>query len=116
MNFKGIVRGALLSLILVIIALFICAVLVYFNITTEKTASVIVFAVTMLSLFISSFGVVRASDTKLLLNALCVALLFSVVIFITSLIVNQGIALHTRTLTLMGGTFASAFLGAVFGK
>lgn len=116
MNFKAILKGTALSLLLVIITLFISAVLVYFNILSEKTASIIVFAMAMIGVFLAALGVAKASERKLLVNALGVAFLFSLIVFISSVIVNNGIALHTRTLTLIGGSFTTAFLGAIFGK
>ena len=116
MNFKGIFRGTLLTMILTALSLFIGAVLVYFDILTEKTTSIIVFAVAIIGIFISSIGITKTSENRLLLNALSVALLFSLILFIASLEVNGGFAMHTRTYALMGGTFASAFLGVLFGK
>lgn len=116
MNFKGIFRGTLLTVILTALSLFIGAVLVYFDILTEKTTSIIVFAAAIIGIFISSIGITKTSENKLLLNAMSVALLFSLILFITSLAVNSGFTIHARTGALIGGAFASAFLGVLFGK
>ena len=116
MNLKAIFRGSLLSIILVVVALFIGATLVYFNLLSEKTVSIIVFCAAILGVFIGAYGVAMTSEQKLLLNALGVAVIFTLVVLLTSLIVNSGFALHARTTALIGGSFAAAFLGALFGK
>ncbi len=116
MNLKAVFKGSFLSVLLVIITLFAGALLVYFNLISETTASIIVFAAAVIGVFIGAYGVSRTSEHNILINALGVALLFSVVVFIISLVVNSGFALHTRTLTLIGGSFAAAFLGALAGK
>lgn len=116
MNLKAVFKGSLLSLILVIVALFTGALLVYFNLLSETTVSIIVFCASAVGVFISAYGVAKASEHRLLLNALGVAVIFSLVVLLISLIVNSGFSLHTRTLTLIGGAFAAAFLGALFGK
>ena len=116
MNLKAVLKGSLLSLIIVIAALFTGALLVYFNVLSETTVSIIVFCAADVGVFIGAYGIARTSEHRLLLNALGIAVVFSLVIFLISLIVNGGFAIHTRTLTLIGGAFAAAFLGALFGK
>lgn len=116
MNLKAIFRGSLLSIILVVVALFVGATLVYFNLLSEKTVSIIVFFAAILGVFIGAYGVATISEQKLLLNALGVSVGFTLVVLLTSLIVNSGFALHARTVALIGGSFAAAFLGALFGK
>lgn len=116
MNFKAVFKGSIFSVLLIIVALFATAMLVYFNVLSETTASIIVFAAAAISVFIAAYGVSKTSEHRILINALSVAFLFSLMVFIISLIVNSGFALHTRTLTLIGGAFAAAFLGALAGK
>ncbi len=116
MNFKAVFKGSILSIILVVLSLLVGALLVYFNFITEATASIIVFCASAIGVFIGAYGVSKASEHKVLINALGVALTFGLVILIVSLAVNSGFSIHTRTLTLIGGAFAAAFLGALFGK
>ena len=116
MNFKGIFRGSILAVCMSAITLFVCAVLVYFNILSEKTVSIIVFIAAMLGVFIGSLGVSRTSEHRIILNALSVAVTFCLVLLLISTIVNHGIEPHTRTLALGGGIICAAFLGAIFGK
>lgn len=116
MNLKAVLKGSIFSLIIVIVALFVGALLVYFNILSETTVSIIVFCASAVGVFISAYGVAKTSEHQLLINALGVAVVFSLVILLISLIINGGFSLHTRTLTLIGSAFAAAFLGALFGK
>ena len=116
MNFRAIFRGTIFSIVPVIATLLVSALLVYFNVISEQTASIIIFAAAILGVFISAFGIVRTNEHKLLLNALGIAFMFALIIFLISLIVNGKPVFHTRTLTLIGAAFLASFLGALFGK
>ena len=116
MNLKSIFRGSLLSILLTFFALFIGSTFVYYNLLSEKTVSVIVFCAASFGVFIGSFGVVRTSERRLLLNALSVALIFTLIIIITSISINGKLVFHVRTLALIGSSLFSAFLGALLGK
>lgn len=116
MNFKAVFKGSFLAFTLVALSLLAGALLVYFNFISEATASIVVFCASAIGVFIGAYGVSKTSEHKVLINALGVALLFGLVVLTISLAVNSGFSIHTRTLALIGGAFAAAFLGALFGK
>ena len=116
MNFKGIIKGTILSFIIVCICLFIGALLVYMSIISERTASIVAFSGAVLGCFTGALGVSKTSDGKILLNALLIGVLFSIIIIIASATVNNGFTIHTRTLSLIISVIAASFFGALFGK
>ncbi len=116
MNFKAIFKGTILSFAFVCLCLIISAVLVYYNIISERTASIVFFASAIVGVFFTSYGTARANDEKILINSMSVGILFCIILLILSAITNGGLVLHTRTLALMAGVIASAFAGVLFGK
>ncbi len=116
MNFKGIFRGTLLAFILVAICLFTGGVLVYYNLLSERTVSVIVFAGAVIGCFLGALGSGRTSESKILFNALFIGVLFSLIVIIVSSVVNGGFQLHTRTTVLILSALAASFAGALFSR
>lgn len=116
MNIKGVFKGTVLELIIMLLFLLLSAVLVYFNIISTRVASIIVFAGAVIGVFVSSFGIARTSETKILVNAMSVGVLFCIILLICSAIINGELSFHTRTLFLIGSSLASSFIAALFGK
>ena len=116
MNLKSILKGTALSFIFSAVALIISAVLVYFFVISEQTASIAVFAAIVIGVFISSFGTARANNSKILLNSMSIGVLFSVILLVVASIINKGFVMHTRTLALISAVIASDFIGVMFGK
>lgn len=100
----------------IFVCLVVSTLLVYFNLISERAASIVVFASAIAGVFFSSFGSARANDEKILLNSMSIGVLFCLVLIIISVAINGGFAVHTRLLALMAGIIASSFLGALFGK
>lgn len=116
MNIKSVFKGTLISFLVTFLALFISAVLVYFCLITERTASVIVFAAAVVGVFISAFGAARVNDRRLFFNSVSVAILFALILLITSCIINNSFVFHTRTLALICAVLTSGIAGFLFGK
>ena len=116
MNIKGIFKGTLFSFIFALIPVFISAMHTYFNSINERTAVIISFAGVVFGAFFASLGCVKASETKLLINSMSLCLVFSLLLFIISAIVNGGIHFDPASLTLYGSIFAAGFLAVLFGK
>ena len=116
MNFKGIFRGTLLAFILVAICLFAGGVLVYYNLLSERTVSVIIFAGAVIGCFLGALGSGRTSESKILFNSLLIGVIFSAILLIVSAIVNGQFQIHTRTAVLILSTLAASFTGALFSR
>lgn len=116
MNIKGILKGSFLSFLIAAVFLIGGAALTYFNRTDERTASLIVFAGAVIGVFIGALGACKSAESKILLNALSVSLLFAALIVCGSLGINGGFAFHSRTIALLGSVMGAGVLGAMFGK
>lgn len=116
MNIKGIFFGTLLAAALAFGAVLISAALVYFNMLSGKSASVAVFISVALGMFIGTYVISKNTEHKKLPNALCSAVLFTLIILIISACLNDGFTLHTRTAALIAAVFGSSVLGTIVGK
>ena len=116
MNIKGIIKGTIVSFIVAVLFLVIGSILIYYNLLREQTVSVGLFIGTALGIFLGAFVAAKNAFSRIILNSLSVSLLFILLIVITSISVNGGFALHTRTTILIISTLASGVLGAIFGR
>lgn len=116
MNFKGIFKGSLLSYLTFTLCLFLSALLVYNNLISERNAGIIVFGGIVVGCFLGALGAAKASDSKILFNALMIGAIFSLTIIIASSAVNDGFVIHTKTMCIIISAFAASFFGAIFGK
>lgn len=116
MNIKGIIKGAIFALIIAILPVFFSALLTYFNIINERTAVIISFAGVILGVFFGSLGCVKTSEARLLINSMSLCLFFSIILFLISSFINNGIYFDIASLSLYGSIFFAGFLAVMFGK
>lgn len=116
MNLKGILKGILCAYIITAVFVLVGAVLTYFNMLDERKISIGIYAGAALGVFLGAFGAAKTSESRILLNSLCVSLIFIAVLLAASFIINGGVALGARTVSVMGGALAAGFMGAVIGK
>lgn len=113
MNIKTGLKSTLISLVLICICLCICAGLVYYNLLTQKVGSTILFAVIVAGTLTGAFVSAKACEEKILLNAILVGIFMSLIIFISSIIINNSPALHPKTLALLGSIMGASVIGAI---
>ena len=116
MNFKGVFKGTILAFIIAAFCLFVSSILVYYNLMNERVAGVVVFAGAACGCFLGALANARTSESKILFNALFIGIIFSLVLLITSAIVNGGFKIHTRTGVLILSSLCASFAGALFSR
>lgn len=116
MNFKCVFKGSLLSFLTATVCLFLSAVLVCNNLISERNAGIVVFGGIVVGCFLGALGTAKASNSKILFNALMIGAIFSITLIIAAYAVNNGFVLHTKTLWVIISAFAASFFGAIFGK
>ena len=115
MNFKGIIRGALISYIFTAVILLGGAAVAYFDLIDERVAGIAVFAGAVIGVFIGALCAARRADGKKLFNALAVSVLFAAAVFAGAVWANGGAQIHTRAAVLLGSVGAAGIMGALFG-
>lgn len=116
MRLRWIISGALLSVILVFMFLFLIAAAEYFTSLGENTAGILVYITTAIAVFIGAIFAVRKSGTKALFHAMAVALILILAIVVVSVSVNGRVNTDIHCISMITGILLSAFLAAVVGR
>jgi len=115
MDYKKILKGTFLAVLLSIIFMFILAIVVYFANLQERTVSAMVFLASAVAVFLGAFFLARNIESKGLLNGLLLAVFYFVILLILSLAVNKGITLSLSNFLRLISCLASGALGGVLG-
>ena len=116
MSIKNIARGVFLVCFITAACLFIASALVYFGAVDEKAANIAAFAGMAAGGFMGAFSAAKASESKLLANALCVSLICSLIVLAGAFFSGGGFSFGIRTASVVASLFFTGFLGAVFGR
>ena len=116
MSLRGILKGLFVSIILTVFVILVISVIMYFTNVSEKFLSIGVYVGTAISVITGSIICARVSGAKILINCLCFAALFLLLIIALSLIKNGSILFNAHFLTMSAGVFACSVLGAVIGR
>lgn len=112
----SIAKCALLTIVLSLFFVFVLSLLSYFTNITDTTLTILVYASTVLSVFLGAFISVKITDTKALFTALLVSVMYYAFLLGTTFAINKGVAINSHFITMTAGIFASGILGAVLGK
>ena len=114
-NFMGIGKGIVFSLLLTFFLIFIIALVCYFLTVTDKVLSLSVFGATALSVFTGSLLVAKSADGSGLVHGLIVGIGYLIIMIITDLIMHKGIDVNSGFLSILASVLASGMLGGVLG-
>lgn len=115
MDFKKIIKGTAVSLLISLIFVVILAVVVYFSNVQERTIGAMIFGVTAISVFLGAYFLARNIESAGLLNGLALAGCYFAVILTLSLAVNGGVSLSASNFLRLLSCIASGCLGGVLG-
>lgn len=115
-NIKAVLKGAGVSLIITILAIFILSVLAYFTDINDTAVTVSAYVAVIIGIMTGSFIMARVAPTKKLLYVILVCAVFTLVLLILSMLLNGRVLLKAHTAGLIGGIFAASLLGAVIGN
>lgn len=104
------------SVILSAIFLFILAVLSYASPISEKTITVLVYVSVVLCVFVGALLAAHSAQSKALFNAIAVSILYYVIVFALTFVINKAISPNTHFITMSAGILAAGILGAVMGS
>lgn len=112
----SIAKCALLSIILSLVFVFVLSLFSYFTNINDTTLTIMVYAATILSVFAGAFTAVKIADSKALLTALLVGIMYYAFLIGATVAINGNVSLNTHFFTMTAGIFAAGILGAVVGK
>ena len=115
MNFKKIIKGTLLALLVSLILIVILAVVVYFSNIQERTVGAMVFAITAISVLLGAYFLARTIESGGLLNGLILAICYFAVILAVSLAVNGRVSISASNFLRLLSCLAAGCLGGILG-
>ncbi len=113
MNIKTILKSTLIAFVIICVFVLTTAALVYFNIISQRIATIIVFVGIVTGVFIGAFIAARVCDLKILLNSLFVGILTSAMLYIIATVLNGTPSFSIKTAVLLGSILASSVVGAI---
>ncbi len=115
-NFKGVLKGTLFSVIITFIIIFILSLLSYFSSIGENIITIGVYASVIIGVLLGSIAVAKGAPQKAFLHVMLLCLIYVLLLIGVSWIINGTIVFNSHFLTVVGGAFAAGFLGLIIGK
>ena len=113
MNIKIILKSTIIAFVIICGIILSSAALVYFNIISQRIATIIVFGAIVAGTFIGAFIAARVCDSKMLLNSLFVGVFTSAILYVLAIILNGTPSFSIKTAALLGSVLASSVVGAI---
>ncbi|MCD8181455.1 MAG: TIGR04086 family membrane protein [Firmicutes bacterium] len=114
-NFKGVIKGTLFSLIITFAIILILSLLSYFTQISENVITTGAYVSVAAGILLGTTAVARAAAQKVFLHAMLVCVLYLIAFTAISAAVNKGISFNSHFLAVTVGALAAGFLGAVIG-
>ena len=115
LNLKAVFSGSLISLILTVILIFICAIIYYFSNISQNVVNLIIFFIAILSVFWGGFITSKNVSSKGFLYGLMTAVFYFIIIIAAAFIINKNFSLSANILTMLGGGICAGILGGTLG-
>ena len=116
MSLRGIVKGLLGAVILTFVFLLIISVVLYFSNLPETYLNIAVYIAVALSVIFGAILCAKISSSKVMINCLCMALLYLAVVALCTLLKNGHIMFNARFWIMCGGVVTCSALGAIVGR
>lgn len=114
-NFKRIIKGSIMSIILTLVLLFIFSIIVTYTNVKESIISPIIIIITSISILIGS----SISSLKIkkngLLNGAIVGIIYILTIYILSSIMGMGFKIDINSVLMIIFAIAAGMLGGIVG-
>ncbi len=114
-NFRGIGKGIIFSIILAVILVVLIATVTYFADISDKIISILLFSTSVLSTLIGAFLVTKSIQQNGLIHGMLVGLGYFILILIASVVVKNGFNFNTNLITMFFANIAGGMLGGILG-
>ncbi len=115
-NIKGVIKGSIFSILVTMLIIFVLSLLSYFTGISESVINACVYAAVVVGVLLGAVAVSRAAAGKAFVHVMLVCLIYIAVLVGISALINKGIAFNSHFFAVVGGAFASSFLGLIIGK
>ncbi len=114
-NFRGIGKGIIFSIILTAIFIVLIATVTYFIDISDKIVSVLLFSSTVISTLIGALLVTKGVQQNGLIHGMFVGLGYFILILISSIVANKGFDFNINLITMLLANVAGGMLGGILG-
>ena len=116
-NFKInlIFKGCLFSLISTLILVFLVSLLYYFSNVSDNIINIILFSITVISVFLGGLITAKKAESKGLVYGLCSSVAYFIIFFAFSIIINKQANFTPHFLSMLFAGLASGMLGGIVG-
>lgn len=115
LNFAGIGKGMVFSLILTFVFILIIAAVCYFANISDRLLSILVFAATGLSVLLGAVLVSKSADGAGLLHGAVLGAGYILIMTISSAVTQKGFVFNQQALTMLICVLACGMLGGILG-
>lgn len=114
-NIKKIIKGSIISIIVTIVSLVIFAILLTYTGIAERTIPTVTIIITALSILIGSSLSMSKLKKNGIINGSLVGLIYIMVIYILSSIIEGNFALNIYSMIMILGSVLAGALGGIIG-
>lgn len=114
-NVKGILKSLVFSIAATILCLFILSVVCYFSNLSDKMTSILVFALTVICVFLGGLFASKTAPKSGFLHGGLVGFGYFLLLFLCSILANKGFAVSAHTLSMGIGCVGAGILGGILG-
>ncbi|MEE0944871.1 MAG: TIGR04086 family membrane protein [Clostridia bacterium] len=108
-------KGAILSLLVTFMLSTLLAALVCYGDVPDNAIIALIFFIAALSCMTGAYAISKALGSKGLLTGAGMSILYYIVLYLVSVILNKGVAANTHMLIMLVAVIASGMLGGVLG-
>lgn len=114
-NIKKILKGSVISIVITLIALIIFASLLSYTNVAESTIPTVIIVITIISILIGSSLCMSNVKKNGILNGAVIGLIYILVIYLLSSILEGNFGLNTYSIIMMIGSVLAGALGGIIG-
>lgn len=114
-NIRSVFKGIVFSVILTFLLVLLTALISYFTDISERVVSVILFAVSVVSVFTGAVLVCRSTGENGLLHGGLIGLGYFVFLLVSSVIIKREFDLNVNLVMMLISNIAGGMLGGVLG-
>ena len=114
-NFRGIFKGIVFSIVLTAILVVIVELISYFSDISDKLISALLFIVSVSSVLVGAIFVTKSTSENGLMHGGIIGIGYFLVILVASIIAKRSFSMNTNLLTMMIANIAGGMLGGILG-
>lgn len=115
-NFKGVLKGIIFSVLVTFLTMVIITVITYFSNISTKAVDIIIFIGFGIGVFSGAFPVSKSAEEKSAIHGILVGVGVTVLFLICSFFVNRKIVFNSHLTSIVLVSLLSGFLGGFLGR